>query len=91
VLQRVGSRLFEGLGRLAGEFPDLVTRAVGVPQMCHLEFRDEAVSGAVAIGAARRGVLWKRSAYNFVSLAHDEQAVDQVLATLAEVLRDIRG
>jgi glutamate-1-semialdehyde 2,1-aminomutase len=91
VLQRLGSRLFEGLGRLAAGYPDLVVRAAGVPQMCHLEFRDDAVSGAVAIGAARQGVLWKRSAYNFVSLAHDEQVVDQVLDTLAEVLREIRG
>lgn len=90
-LQRVGSRLLAGLGRLAAEYPDLMTRAAGIPEMCHLEFRDEATSRAVAIGTARRGVLFKRSAYNFVSLAHDDRVVDQVLDTVGEVLRDIRG
>jgi acetylornithine/succinyldiaminopimelate/putrescine aminotransferase len=89
-LHRVGTRLLDGLRRLAAGYPDLVTRAVGIPEMCHLEFRDEAVSSAVAIGAARRGVLWKRTAYNFVSLAHDLTAVDQVLDTVEETLRDIR-
>jgi glutamate-1-semialdehyde 2,1-aminomutase len=89
-LNRVGTHLLTGLRRLAAEYPDLVTRAVGIPEMCHLEFRDDAVSGAVAIGAARRGVLWKRSAYNFVSLAHDTAVVDQVLDTVEETLRDLR-
>jgi glutamate-1-semialdehyde aminotransferase len=89
-LHRVGTRLLDGLRRLAAGYPDLVARAVGIPEMCHLEFRDEAVSSAVAIGAARRGVLWKRTAYNFVSLAHDLTAVDQVLDTVEETLRDIR-
>ena len=89
-LHRTGTRLLQGLGRLADEFPDLVTRAVGVPEMCHLEYRDDATSQAVAVGVARRGVLWKRTAYNFVSLAHDDAVVDQVLDTLAETLRDLR-
>jgi len=89
-LRRTGTRLLQGLERLAGEFPDLVTRAVGVPEMCHLEYRDEETSQAVAVGVARRGVLWKRSAYNFVSLAHDGVVVDQVLDTLADTLHDLR-
>jgi len=89
-LHKAGSRLFAGLGRLAHEYPDLVTRTMGIPEMCHLEFRDEAFSRGVAIGAARRGVLFKRSAYNFVSLAHDGAVVEQVVDTLAEVLGDIR-
>ncbi len=89
-LHRTGTRLLAGLEGIAAGFPDLVTRAVGVPEMCHLEYRDEAVSAAVAVGAARRGILWKRSAYNFVSLAHDDVIVDQVLDTLDETLRDLR-
>lgn len=90
-LHRAGSRLLAGLHLLAAEYPGEVTGVMGVPEMCHLEFRDDAVSSAVAIGTARRGVLWKRSAYNFVSLAHDDAVVDQVLDTLAETLRDIHG
>lgn len=88
-LHRAGTRLLEGLERIAGDHPGLVARVVGIPEMCHLEYRDDEVSRAVAIGTARRGVLWKRSAYNFVSLAHDDAAVDQVLGTLDETLRDI--
>ena len=88
-LHRAGTRLLQGLERIAGDHPGLVARVVGLPEMCHLEYRDEEVSRAVAIGTARRGVLWKRSAYNFVSLAHDDATVDQVLGTLDETLRDI--
>jgi glutamate-1-semialdehyde aminotransferase len=57
--------------------------------MCFLAYRDDATSAAVARGAARRGVLFKRSAYNFVSLAHDDASVDQVLDALDETLRDL--
>ena len=58
--------------------------------MCFLRFRDEALSGAVAAGMARRGVLFKRTAYNFVSLAHDEASVDRVLEALDDTLRHVR-
>ncbi len=89
-LHRAGSRLFTGLQRLATEYPELIAGAAGIPEMCHLEFTDDAISRAVAVGAARRGLLWKRSAYNFVSLAHDEATIEQVLDTLAEVLGELR-
>ena len=41
----------------------------GLPEMCHLEFRDEAASRPGGRGRAERGLLFKRGAYNFVSLA----------------------
>jgi len=44
------------------------------------------VSCAVARGCAARGLLFKRTAYNFVSLAHDEATVDRTLGVLEEVL-----
>jgi len=44
---------------------------------------------AVALGAAARGLLFKRTAYNFVSLAHDEGTVDRALAMLHEALRAV--
>jgi hypothetical protein len=37
------------------------------------------------VGCARRGLLFKRTAYNFVSLAHDEATIDRSLAILEEV------
>jgi glutamate-1-semialdehyde aminotransferase len=38
------------------------------------------------VGCAKRGLLFKRTAYNFVSLAHDESAVDRALEIVDDVL-----
>ena len=48
------------------------------------------MSGRVARACAGRGLLFKRSAYNFPSLAHDEAAVDRTLGILDEVLHHQR-
>jgi glutamate-1-semialdehyde 2,1-aminomutase len=85
-LARVGARLLEGLRALAARHGGLVARAAGLPEMCFLEFRDEPASGRVAVACAERGLLFKRSAYNFVSLAHDEAVVDRTLAILDDAL-----
>ena len=85
-LTRVGTRLLAGLHALAAGHQAIVARAAGVPEMCFLEYRDEPQSGRVALACAERGLLFKRSAYNFVSLAHDEAAVDRALAVLEDAL-----
>lgn len=89
-LQRSGTRLLNGLSRLANEYPDVVRAVRGIAEMCYLEYRDEATSFAAARAMARRGVFFKRSAYNFVSLAHQPGDIDLVLGALDETLRDIR-
>jgi len=86
-LQRVGTRLFHGLHRLQRDHPERITGVGGVATMSFLQFTSEDVSRAVAAGCARRGLLFKRTAYNFVSLAHDEDTIDQTLSILGEVLR----
>jgi glutamate-1-semialdehyde aminotransferase len=85
-LARVGTRLLSGLQALAAAHPELAVRAAGLPEMCFLEYRDEPVSGRVAMACVARGLLFKRSAYNFVSLAHDEAAVDRTLDILDDAL-----
>jgi glutamate-1-semialdehyde 2,1-aminomutase len=85
-LTRVGTRLLAGLQALATAHPELAVRAAGLPEMCFLEYRDEPVSGRVATACAARGLLFKRSAYNFVSLAHDEETVDRTLGILDDAL-----
>jgi glutamate-1-semialdehyde 2,1-aminomutase len=85
-LARVGTRLLAGLQALATAHPQLGIRAAGLPEMCFLEHRDEAVSGHVATACAARGLLFKRSAYNFVSLAHDEVTVERTLGILDDAL-----
>ncbi len=82
----MGARLFSGLTRLASEDPTGGVHCAGIPQMCYLRYADNARSQRVAAECARRGLLFKRTAYNFVSLAHDASSVDSALKTLGEVL-----
>jgi glutamate-1-semialdehyde aminotransferase len=88
-LARVGSRLFSGLRSLADRHQGLVARAAGIPEMALLELRDPSHSGRLARAAAHRGLLFKRTAYNFVSLAHDEAAIDWSLGVLDESLSSL--
>lgn len=88
-LGEVGARLLAGLDRLAARHPGLVGGVAGLPEMCHLRFRDEGGSGRVAAACARRGLLFKRSAYNFVSLAHDAASVDRALELLEDALSEV--
>jgi glutamate-1-semialdehyde 2,1-aminomutase len=85
-LARIGGRLFTGLQGLAERHSGLVVGVGGVPEMCFLQYRDEEVSQRVTAAAARLGVLFKRSAYNFVSLAHDIAVVERTLDVLDEAL-----
>ena len=85
-LGRVGAALLTGFGALAEEFPGLVAGAAGMPEMGFVRFVDEATGARVAAGMARRGVLFKRNAYNFVSHAHGMAEVDACLAALSETL-----
>ena len=77
-----GARLLDGLKALAARHPAVVNQAAGLPEMCYLRFAHEAAGPLVARAAASRGLLWKRSAYNFVSLAHDDAAIDRGLDLL---------
>jgi glutamate-1-semialdehyde aminotransferase len=85
-LEVTGTRLLAGLQRLAGRYPGLGVTAAGIPQMCYLRHASEPTSSRFATECARRGLLFKRTAYNFVSLAHDDAAIDRALETLDEVL-----
>ena len=88
-LHRVGTRLLHGLHRLHREHADHLTGVGGIAEMCFLHFATDHLSASVARGCAARGLLFKRTAYNFVSLAHDEATVDHTLALLEEVLAAI--
>ncbi len=88
-LGRAGARLLRGLQGLAGRHPDVVAGVAGVPEMCFCRFREERQAPAVARAAARRGVLFKRSAYDFVSLAHDDATIDATLALLEDAVHEV--
>jgi glutamate-1-semialdehyde 2,1-aminomutase len=86
-LHRVGTRLLHGLHRLQRRHADAVAGVAGVAEMSFLHYATEELSRAVALGCAKRGLLFKRTAYNFVSLAHDDDTVDRTLEILDDVLR----
>ncbi|MEP6687120.1 MAG: aminotransferase class III-fold pyridoxal phosphate-dependent enzyme [Gemmatimonadales bacterium] len=88
-LARVGGRLLAGFGTLAERHPGVVAGVAGLPEMCCLRFHDDLAGAALAVAAARHGLIFKRSAYNFVSLAHDESAIDTALAILGQALDEV--
>jgi glutamate-1-semialdehyde aminotransferase len=85
-LRRVGHRLYQGLQGLQRDHADLIAGVGGIAEMCFLQYQDEAVSRAVTAACAHSGLLFKRSAYNFVSLAHQESEIDQTIAQLRDAL-----
>jgi glutamate-1-semialdehyde aminotransferase len=89
-LTRVGSRLLAGLQWLAEAHPEVVLQADGIAEMCFLQYRDDSISGRAARACAARGLLFKRTGYNFVSLAHDDATVDRTIGILDEVLTSLR-
>jgi glutamate-1-semialdehyde 2,1-aminomutase len=89
-LGRIGSWLLDGFHGLAERHPRHVRGVGGLPEMCCLLFHDEVVGARLAAETARRGVLFKRSAYNFVSMAHGEREVERAVGVLEEVLGGMR-
>jgi glutamate-1-semialdehyde 2,1-aminomutase len=88
-LHTLGTRLLHGLHQLAARHKDVVTDVAGVAEMNFVHYVDERASARVARLSAARGLLFKRSAYNFVSYAHDDVTIDRTLAILDEVLGEV--
>jgi glutamate-1-semialdehyde 2,1-aminomutase len=86
-----GARLRAGLEALAERFPGLIKGVSGLPEMCYLQFTDESTGPLIARAAASRGLLWKRSAYNFVSLAHYDPQIDLALNLLEDCCGEVAG
>ncbi|UCG87282.1 MAG: aminotransferase class III-fold pyridoxal phosphate-dependent enzyme [Gemmatimonadota bacterium] len=90
-LEKVGAVLFGGLERIAERYPGVFARVRGIPQMCYLHCTDSTSWESVAAGMARRGILCKFAAYNFVSLAHSDQVVERVLQQLDRVAGQVEA
>ena len=88
-LRAKGTRLFEGLKQLAGHHPAVLKEVAGLPEMCYLRFTGDTAGALVARVAASHGLLWKRTAYNFVSLAHDDAAIGHALELLDTACREV--
>lgn len=88
-LAETGNQLWQGLAGLKQRHPGLIAAVRGLPEMCFLEYKGTETGAAVSRAAARRGVLFKRNAYNFVSLAHHGADIEHALGTLDEVLKGL--
>ena len=89
-LGRSGERLYRGLEQIAQRFPALVAGVRGIPEMGYLHVPDPSISAGLARGCARRGLLFKRSAYNFVSLAHQDADIARCLDIITDVLDELQ-
>ena len=81
----MGTRLLHGLHELQRRH-STIAGVAGIAEMCFLHCATDELAHRLALGAAERGLLFKRTAYNFVSLAHDEGTVDRTLDILDAVL-----
>ncbi len=88
-LSQAGTRLRDGLTALALRHPALEAEVAGIPEMCYLRFINEDRGALVARAAAERGLLWKRGAYNFVSLAHTPALIAQGLELLEQACQEV--
>ena len=88
-LHRVGTRLLHGLYELQRRHPGSIAGVAGIAEMCFLHYPTDELAHRTVLNAAQRGLLFKRTAYNFVSLAHDEGTVDRTLEVLDVALKQI--
>jgi glutamate-1-semialdehyde 2,1-aminomutase len=80
-LARVGSLVLEALGAWPDPRPWSVC---GIPEMWFLRFADGDRERRFLLACAQRGLLLKRGAYNFTSLAHDRGEVETTLRVMRE-------
>jgi glutamate-1-semialdehyde 2,1-aminomutase len=62
----------------------------GIDPMWFLRFTDPAVESAFLSAAVRNGVLFKRGAYNYAALAHDDDAIAEIEAGASAALVELR-
>jgi glutamate-1-semialdehyde 2,1-aminomutase len=87
-LHQVGTHLLHQLHELERRHP-AITGVGGIPEMCFLHYATDDLAHRAAGAAARHALLFKRTAYNFVSLAHQRQDVDRAIEVLDAALREI--
>jgi glutamate-1-semialdehyde aminotransferase len=62
----------------------------GLDPMWFLRFESPAVESQFILAAVRHGVLFKRGAYNFAALAHDEDALRDIEAAASNAFVEVR-
>lgn len=62
----------------------------GIDPMWFLRFEDATVETEFLLAAARNGVLFKRGAYNFAAVAHDEDAIREIESGASAAFVELR-
>ncbi|MCC7194360.1 MAG: aminotransferase class III-fold pyridoxal phosphate-dependent enzyme [Gemmatimonadaceae bacterium] len=62
----------------------------GIDPMWFLRFEDPAIETRFLVAAASEGLLLKRGAYNFASLAHDERTIHEIETRASTALVSLR-
>jgi glutamate-1-semialdehyde aminotransferase len=86
-IRRIGEHLMDRIGETGSGSWEVQ----GIPEMWLLKFGDRDLERRFLLGCARRGVLLKRGAYNFPSLAHREREVKMTLAVMSAALEEARA
>ena len=83
-LRRIGGMMLEGMKGVGSGESDLL----GLPEMWLLRFKDAELERRFLLGCVERGVLLKRGAYNFPSLAHGESEAKTTLEAVRDALAE---
>ncbi|HYC50674.1 MAG TPA: aminotransferase class III-fold pyridoxal phosphate-dependent enzyme [Gemmatimonadaceae bacterium] len=62
----------------------------GIDPMWFLRFDEPAVESDFVVAAARHGVLFKRGAYNFAAIAHDDDAIREIESGASAAFVELR-
>jgi glutamate-1-semialdehyde aminotransferase len=85
----LGGSFYMGLEEIAAFAPHVNRGVRGIPEFCYIDFVDESTSAKVTRRCAQHGLLFKRTAYNFVSLAHTPETIREVLGCLRDVVEEV--
>ena len=85
-LWRTGDAIRQGVTRAVHASGVAGVCVEGISPMWYLRFEDEALRTRFLTGALEAGVLFKRGAYNFASLAHDVSAISRIEDAVAAAL-----
>jgi glutamate-1-semialdehyde 2,1-aminomutase len=88
-LKRIGESMQQEIGGALAQAPWVAVTVDGPAQMWRLVTRDPQHLDDLVAATAHEGVLLKRGAYQFASLAHDEATVDTIARAVSTAARKL--
>ncbi|MEO7997376.1 MAG: aminotransferase class III-fold pyridoxal phosphate-dependent enzyme [Gemmatimonadaceae bacterium] len=88
-LEEIGQTMRKSMQKALESVPSLKIKAVGEPHMFRLVAENPTDLDALVAQGTRHGVLLKRGAYQFASLAHDDESIAKIGDGVAAAARDI--